>query len=336
MSDDYFAAEFSGKITPEYDCYIGILADDCARIFINGKQWVGWKSGQLAQNFNTSEPLKAGVAYDIVIECYEHTGKAAAYLMCEPVLPENTSARSVFIPDGTWINAFTGEEFTGPKTVTVTGSISEMPIFIRKGSIIPVSEVVSPMTGADWQELSFNIYGLGDTEASICEDDGETEEYIDGKYRKTDISVKSLEDNTWQINIGKADGDFSTDYTSRNVKLRIHSDTPIGAVTVNGVNAKITALQADSTALPFANDGASNISNIYEITVNAPLYEETTVLINGTLPGDANGDGKITVYDALNVLKAIVNSHDFPAGDINSDKTLSLLDVIIILKECAD
>ena len=336
FGEDNFAASFTGKITPAYDCYIGMLADDCARIYINGQLWVNWKSGQMAQNFNTTTPLKADVTYDIVVQCYEKTGKAVAYLMCEPVLPENTSERSVFIPDGTWINAFTGEETVGPKTISVIGDTSVMPVFIRKGAAIPVSEVISPMNGGNWDELSVNIYGLSDTSFTLYEDDGETEAYLDGAYRKTDVTVKDLSDGNWQIDFSGAEGDFITDYTTRKVKLRIHTETPIKAATVNGTSATVTPIYLDETALPFANSGASNISHVYEIEADVSIADGATVILSGTIPGDANNDGKLSVYDVLIAIDALVNKKDLPVCDIDGNGELMLIDILQILKKIAE
>ena len=330
VAEDYFAASFTGKITPAYDCYIGVLADECARIFINGEEWVGWKTGQLAQNFNMDTPLKAGVTYDIVVECYEKTGKAIAYLMCEPVLPENTSERTVFIPDGTWTNAFTGEKVVGPQTITVRGGLDEIPIYIREGSAVLTSKVISPMTGADWEDISINLYNLSETSASLYEDDGMSEDYIDGKWRKTDVTVTADGEN-WLVNIGAASGEFTTDYTSRTVKLRIHSKTPIKA-SVNGEALPVTVYERDESALPFANEGASNISTVYEITVDAALASTTSISVSQADSGDVNGDGELSVLDMLTALHALLNNKDCTAADMNDDNKLSLLDILALLR----
>ncbi len=280
VNADYFTARYTGTITPEYDCYIGTLADDGSRIFIDGKLWSnGFVVNQLKPFVNTSKKLEAGKTYEITVEYFEKSAHAVLYLVCDPVTEKNTSVRTVFIPDGTWVNAFTGEEITGPKTVTVTGTTDEMPVYIRKGAAIPVSKVESPMQGADWSELSVNIYGLGDTAFTLYEDDGETEAYLDGVYRKTDISVTEAQDAVWRIDVGAAQGKFETENTVRTVKIRVHSDKPITEARINGENAEITHITADADALPFANTGASNISDVYEITASADVKSGAEIFV---------------------------------------------------------
>ncbi len=328
---DYFALRYTGKITPEYDCYIGVLADDCARIFIDGKPLVGWKSGQLAVNFNTNLVLKAGETHDITVDYYELSGKAVFYLMCEPVLPENTSERTVFVPDGTWQNVFTGEKIMGPKTVTVTGDTSVMPIYVREGAAILTSDVISPMTGANWKEIAVNLYGLSETAVTLYEDDGATTNYLNGEYRMTPVTVTPSGD-AWQVTVGTADGAFATDYDTRKVTLRVHSDTPVTAA-IDGKALDVTVIAQDADALPFANKGASRTATVYEVTVDAPLTGETSVTLVQSPMGDVNGDGTLTVKDTLLALKALLNRQECPAADMDGDGSLSLLDALTLLKK---
>ena len=127
------------------------------------------------------------------------------------------------------------------------------------------------MEGADWSELSVNIYGAGDAAFTLYEDDGETEGYLAGVYRKTDVGVNTVSSDVWNISVGGAQGNFATDYAMRRVTFRIHSDTPVTFATVNGVDATVTKIAKDENALPFANGGASNISDIYEISADVSV-----------------------------------------------------------------
>jgi len=262
IGNDFFSARYTGKITPETDCYLGLIADDGARVYVNGELWAeDYTPSEARAAINRKTPLRAGETYDIVMEYYELKGKAIAYLVYEPILPENTSARDVFIPDGTWIHVFTGEKVMGPKTVTVTGGTDTAPIFVREGAALPVSEVISPLTGADWAELSVNLYGLSETAFTLYEDDGATEGYLHGGYRKTDVRVRA-DGDAWRVEIGAAEGDFATAYDTRIIKLRIHSDRAIQGA---------KKIAKDACALPFANAGASRIADVYEITAAVDL-----------------------------------------------------------------
>ncbi len=270
IDKDLFAARYTGKITPAYDCYLGIIADDGARLYVNGELWTqDFEPSEARGAFNNETPLRAGETYDIVMEYYELRGKAVAYLVSEPVLPVGVSTREVFLPDGTWINVFTGEKNVGPATVTVTGGTDVSPIFVREGAALPTSPVISPMQGGHWEELSVNLYGLSETSFTLYEDDGETESYLDGSFRKTEISV-TADGDAWRIGISAAEGDFATAYGTRIVNLRIHSDRPVkGAMRI----AK------DANALPFANEGASRIADVYSVTAAVDLANGASISV---------------------------------------------------------
>ena len=48
--------------------------------------------------------------------------------------------------------------------------------------------------------------------------------------------------------------------------------------------------------------------------------------------GDVNGDGIVTVADALVIIRALLNDISLPNADLNGDGKLSLVDVIRVIK----
>ena len=57
-------------------------------------------------------------------------------LLVAPVIDENTS-RVVYLPAGEWLNLFTGEAITGPKTLIANAPLDTIPIFARRGTVLP-------------------------------------------------------------------------------------------------------------------------------------------------------------------------------------------------------
>jgi alpha-glucosidase (family GH31 glycosyl hydrolase) len=55
----------------------------------------------------------------------------------QPVDPASGLATlDLWVPDGSYISWFSGERLAGPRTVSRTFSLAEMPVFAREGSII--------------------------------------------------------------------------------------------------------------------------------------------------------------------------------------------------------
>ncbi len=57
-------------------------------------------------------------------------------LLVAPVVDENTS-RPVYLPTGDWLNLFTGEPITGPKTILAQAQPDSIPVYARRGTILP-------------------------------------------------------------------------------------------------------------------------------------------------------------------------------------------------------
>ena len=340
VESENYAIRFTGSITPDTDCYLGVISDDGARVYIDGNLFVdGWVNEVLLDTFvNRSTPLEAGKTYDITVEYFNAAGRGQLYLTYEPMADENMSQREVFIPDGEWIDVFTGEVIVGPKTITVTKEMTESPIYVRKGAVITSTDVESPLNGADFENLALNVYGFGEGSATLYEDDGETEGYLDGKSRTTKVTSLT-ESGITTVKISKADGAFETEYSSRKISVRVHSDTPITSALVNGKIVAVTKIEKDENALPFANSGASNISDVYEVTFTASLDNEHTVVLGTSdipltpeLLGDVNGDETVSLLDAMILLRAVCNDMPIANGDVNLDGKVGLIDVIRVIK----
>ena len=109
----------------------------------------------------------------------------------------------------------------------------------------------------------------------------------------------------------------------------------------NKNNTKWTDIVFPSSVIWLHNDTVDVCNNYFKnlITINENLYYNVTdgsIIENEYTLGDLNGDGKADNKDAAIVLKHINSntSSDFnkKAADINKDKKVDILDVIMILK----
>ncbi len=57
-------------------------------------------------------------------------------LLVAPVIDENTS-RPVYLPAGDWINLFSGEPISGPRTVIAQAPLDTIPVYARRGTVLP-------------------------------------------------------------------------------------------------------------------------------------------------------------------------------------------------------
>ena len=57
-------------------------------------------------------------------------------LLVAPVVDENTR-RAVYLPEGNWLDFWTGKPFTGGTTIVVDAPVETIPLFIRSGAVLP-------------------------------------------------------------------------------------------------------------------------------------------------------------------------------------------------------
>ena len=62
-------------------------------------------------------------------------------LLVRPVWEEGVSSVEIVLPDGRWVNAWSGELFTGPCVVAVPADLHVVPLFVREGADVALGEL---------------------------------------------------------------------------------------------------------------------------------------------------------------------------------------------------
>ncbi|HEV2710154.1 MAG TPA: TIM-barrel domain-containing protein [Edaphobacter sp.] len=76
-------------------------------------------------------------------------------ILVAPVLEQGASSRSLYIPQGFWIDYWTGKLIKGDRQVTVPAPLGKIPILVRAGSILPF---IDPDTETLAQDLAGSKY----------------------------------------------------------------------------------------------------------------------------------------------------------------------------------
>ena len=271
-----FSIRWTGDITVgDEDIMLRFYSDDGVRVWIDGKCAVdGWRLYD--QYLFASEKLAAGTKHSLKVEYFQAGGEAHIN-MKYTAKPDDS--RDVFIPDGEWIDVWSGERVTGPVTVSVRHPVETSPIYVRSGAIIPLARNMTNTREKNWSSMSLDVYPSKNFDASavIYEDDAETEAYKDGKYRTSDIRMYYKD--ALIIDIDAAKGSFESSFrafTSRNYTLRIHARSYFGkltTVTVDGKRAKTAVYPVTNDASPFAFSGGARDGVIYEVVFDADVYK---------------------------------------------------------------
>ncbi|NUW40920.1 TIM-barrel domain-containing protein [Nonomuraea rhodomycinica] len=81
-------------------------------------------------------------------------------------------ARQVYLPRGEWVDYWTGEVLAGPGYVRVAKPLEQIPLFVRHGALLPVTDPGDTVTTP--AGLTLVAFGGGDSRTEIHDTDGET------------------------------------------------------------------------------------------------------------------------------------------------------------------
>ncbi len=98
------------------------------------------------------------------------------------------SRQSVWLPEGDWFDFATGEHCAGSRTVTLYGTLTDIPVLARAGAIVPLGPRVGWGGVDNPEELTVIAFPGADNAFSLYEDDGASTAYLSGDCALTRFS----------------------------------------------------------------------------------------------------------------------------------------------------
>lgn len=115
----------------------------------------------------------------------------------------------VTLPDGKWVDYFTGDVYEGGQTIEY--KIPEGrggALFVKAGSVFCTMDYQKYIEKKIPENYHINVYPGGDGEFILYEDDGYTYDYAEGKMATTKISVRAKSENEFELAVNKREGSF--------------------------------------------------------------------------------------------------------------------------------
>jgi len=130
-----------------------------------------------------------------------------------------TGAKKVYLPEGTeWFDFWTGEKKQGGQEITRITPIDIIPVYIKRGSIIPWGPDVQYAGEKPWDNLSIYIYPGEDAEFILYEDEKDNYNYEKGVF--STIPLK-WDNGTRTLTIGARQGSFPGMMDKRKFRLTV-------------------------------------------------------------------------------------------------------------------
>lgn len=109
-------------------------------------------------------------------------------LMAAP-LYENKKSRIVYFPEGTWYNFNTNEKYEGNREYEITTELNQLPLYVRQGTLLPLSAPTPCIDTQTVLNLHCKIYGVSTATCQLLEDDGISYDFRKGKYNSVTLEA---------------------------------------------------------------------------------------------------------------------------------------------------
>ncbi len=155
-------------------------------------------------------------------------------ILVAPVYMQGAVQTKVDLPPGAnWFDHWTGKVYSGGQTINADSPIEKIPLFIKQGAIIPKRKYARSIEKGTNDLLEIHVYAGADGDFELIEDDGKSNDYLEGVYAKTILEQK-ISGSEISIEAKPTQGSFSKMSNSRSWQINIHGIEKAKAIFLNG------------------------------------------------------------------------------------------------------
>ena len=277
MNGINWSATFEFKLKFKEDVILISNSDDGASVYVDAKLIHEDRSSHALSPANLGL-IKKGEIHDIKVEYIQYTGGAQLFLSA---IKKEEALKKVFLPREKWVDVFTGAKYDGGTFVEKSDeNLTEMPLFVREGTILPLVKEKNRALKLDYSKLTLDFYPsfTNEDHQSLYEDDKVTTAYQFGTYRKTYFDTYfDKNQNAIIVHISKAIGEYKDKISKRNIIFKynlIEGLTGVKEVFVNDQKVDFKLNKADSKLMPFNYGEKSNVFGTLSFKFEEKLDEE--------------------------------------------------------------
>jgi len=195
-------------------------------------------------------------------------------LIAPPPYPDELDAYEVELPSANWYNYWTGERIPPPASakeatpdpfavpdrdgqfsIRVSPKLSQLPVFVRAGSILPIAPLVQSTNETPHGPLTLRVYVGDECSGGLYQDDGKTYAFQQGVYLRMKFTCQRTAKGML-LNLSPHKGSFPAWW--KEVHIEMYGFTPEQSeVFVNGKKTS-TPLEVEPQRFGFSlqDDGA--------------------------------------------------------------------------------
>jgi alpha-D-xyloside xylohydrolase len=143
-------------------------------------------------------------------------------LLINPVTEFEARTRQVYLPSGTgWYDLRSGRHFDGGRKIQTDAPYSDIPIFVREGSILPCGPDIQYATEKPADPIRLFVYAGADGSFTLYEDENVNYNYEKGAFSVIPMTYSNKER---VLILGKRKGEFPGMLTKRTLEIVWMSD----------------------------------------------------------------------------------------------------------------
>ncbi len=158
----------------------------------------------------------------------------------------NDIRNNIYLPKGTWVDYFTGQEYTGDCIInSFDAPIWKLPVLVKRGAIIPMNNANNHVSEIDKNLRSYEIYPFGNSSFTQYDDDGTTQAYKNGVGATTLIESQVKGDDA-TITVHPTKGSFNGFVNQKATDFKINVSAKPKKVTANIGGKKIRLIEVNT------------------------------------------------------------------------------------------
>ncbi|MCT9093741.1 NPCBM/NEW2 domain-containing protein [Streptomyces sp. ASQP_92] len=155
-----------------------------------------------------------------------------------PVYQDTTVRDGIYLPQGTWIDYWSGRTYQGPTTVNgYSAPLDTLPLFVKAGAAVPMwPGIRSYQDRTSDSSLAWDIYPQGRSSFQLYEDDGVTRAHRTGAFatQRADVVAPLRGPGDVSVQLGASQGQFTGKQSTRPYRFTVHTGSAPASVEVQG------------------------------------------------------------------------------------------------------
>ncbi len=129
-----------------------------------------------------------------------------------------SKTREVYLPEGGWFDFWTNRYYEGGRTITAAAPIDLLPLFVKAGSILPMTQFMQYADELPAAPIELLVYTGKDSKFELYEDEGNSYRYEEDEYAITKLVWSEQKQ---ELMIGEPIGSYQGMIQNRELKVRI-------------------------------------------------------------------------------------------------------------------